>query len=86
MDPKPDMVPIFVGVSFPPGTPQDEAVRRMKALIEADGYATGDFVLGQDLGDGIVGNLDIEESFWDDHGEDGWEGSDDLIQVNVEVP
>lgn len=83
-----DLTLVFIGVNWAPGAVKDgaEAVARMKALIETAGYKTGTFELEQSLDDGMVGNLEVEESFYSDHEDEGWEGSDGVVEVSMEVP
>jgi hypothetical protein len=82
-----DLVDVFIGVSWKPGsTTKEGAIERMKKIIEKMGYKVGEFYEEQDLGDSVVGNLEVEERFYDRHSQKGFEGRDDLVEVNMDVP
>jgi hypothetical protein len=82
-----DLVEVFIGVSWKPGsTTKEGAIERMKKIIEKAGYKVGEFHEEQELGDSVVGNLEVEEKFYDQHSQMGYEAKDDLVEVNMEVP
>lgn len=82
---EPGMTVVFIGAEFQ-GVSLDEAIGRMKDLIGKEGYRTGKFELVQDEPNWFVGNLEVEERFWDDFGGEGWEGGDDSVRVTMDVP
>ncbi len=81
------MEDIFVGIKWTEGT-EEQAVGRAKAILEREGWETGEFAR-EDGGDGeACGNLEVEEGLYDEvsEGEGAWEATDGVVTVEFECP
>ncbi len=88
------MTSVYIGINYKSGITSDEAVKRIKSIIESEGYKTGAFEVEQtdvyEPGPHVrysgwtTGNLEVSQSFFDDH-QDGWQGGEDDGSIDAEM-
>jgi hypothetical protein len=75
---------VFMGIQHPKGMPSEEAIKRAKALIPCK---TGEFDIGQEEEDWLVGNMECEAGYYEKNPDGADYGPDDAgVEVSWETP